>query len=227
VPRALALLNSIQRSVVSYPGSIPNIEFSVCLGDWPGDGETRWPIWVLTRRYDEEDKWVMPDFGYWSWPIDVIGEYSQVRTDILENEPDWKDKIPKAVWRGATATNQLREKLVEESEGKEWSDVHKISWENRTHMALGMDELSLSMPEHCDYQYVIHTEGMLSLTLLDNVHELTRTQGTPILAAENISLTALLCPLSTKLSGLSLTPTSSKPPGQTKISLRYRVISKT
>jgi hypothetical protein len=114
---------------------------------------------VLTRHITEEDKWVMPDFGYWSWPIDVIGEYSQVRRDIIENEPEWFKKVPKAVWRGSTKTNVIREVLVNASKGKSWSDVHAISWENQTHMALGMDELSLSMPEHCNYQYVLHTEG--------------------------------------------------------------------
>jgi hypothetical protein len=160
VPRALAALNSIQRSIIAYQGSIPNVEFSFCLGDWPGDAENRHPLWVLTRHVDEEDKWVMPDFGYWSWPIDVIGEYSQVRRDIVENEPKWAQKVPKAVWRGSTKTNALREVLVKVAGGKSWSDIHAISWENQTHMALGMDQLSLSMPEHCNYQYVVHTEGM-------------------------------------------------------------------
>ncbi|KAF2435421.1 hypothetical protein EJ08DRAFT_580281 [Tothia fuscella] len=159
VPRALALLSSINRAIDSYPDPLPNIEFSVGLGDWPGTDSKSRPLWVLTRRFDEEDKWVMPDFGYWSWPLDVIGAYSQVRSDITENEPDWSDKINKAVWRGATGTNDLRKLLVEVSEGKKWSDVKEISWENSTHMAIGMDALSISMSEHCNYKYVIHTEG--------------------------------------------------------------------
>jgi hypothetical protein len=73
---------------------------------------------------------VMPDFGYWSWPIDVIGEYTQVRQDIIENEPEWTKKVPKAVWRGSTKTNVLREALVNVSKGRSWSDVEEISWEN-------------------------------------------------------------------------------------------------
>jgi hypothetical protein len=131
LPRGLAILFSIQRSILSYDGPIPNIEFSFCLGDWPGDLEHKYPLWVLTRHVTEEDKWVMPDFGYWSWPIDVIGEYSQVRRDIAENEPGWREKVPKAVWRGSTKTNVIREVLVNVSKGKSWSDVHEISWENR------------------------------------------------------------------------------------------------
>jgi len=159
VPRAIAIVHSIHRSIIAYQGPIPNIEFTMSLGDWPGDEEARWPIWVLTRYIDEEDKWVMPDFGYWSWPLDVVGEYSQVRRDIQENEPSWDSKYGKAVWRGAIATNQLREDLVKAANGKHWSDVHDIVWQNMTTLAPGMEKLSITMPEHCNYQYVIHTEG--------------------------------------------------------------------
>jgi len=155
VPRALALVQSIHRSVVAYPDAIPNIEFSVCLGDWPGDPSASWPLWVLTRSKKEEEKWVMPDFGYWSWPNDLIGEYTQIRGDIHENEPVWDKKLSRAVWRGATVTNKLRDDLVRVTRGKSWSDVHEIDWQNGTSMEI----LGLSMPEHCDYQFVIHTEG--------------------------------------------------------------------
>jgi hypothetical protein len=97
----------------------------------------------------------MPDFGYWSWPNDLIGEYTQIRGDIHENEPVWDKKLPRAVWRGATVTNKLRDDLVKVTRGKSWSDVHEIDWQNGTSMEI----LELSMPEHCDYQFVIHTEG--------------------------------------------------------------------
>lgn len=129
------------------------------LGDWPGDKSGQLPLWVLTRHSADDEKWVMPDFGYWSWPLDVVGDYTQVRRDIRENEKEWQRKVPKAVWRGASATNELRESLLNESEGKPWSDVKEIVWENRTTLAPGMAELSLSMSEHCNYQYVVHTEG--------------------------------------------------------------------
>jgi hypothetical protein len=153
----------MHRAIVAYSGPLPNIEFSMVLGDWPGDSEIhRYPVWVLTRFTTEEDKWVMPDFGYWSWPLDVVGEYSQVRRDIRENEPDWKEKIPKAVWRGSAQTNDLRKDLIEVSKDHGWSDIKEIIWENMTTLAAGMEDISLSMPEHCDYQYVVHTEGKIS-----------------------------------------------------------------
>lgn len=140
------------------------------LGDWPGDKTGQWPLWVLTRNSSQEEKWVMPDFGYWSWPLDLVGDYTQIRKDIREDEQQWQNKVPRAVWRGASATNELRAALLDESEGKSWSDVQEIVWMNRTTLAPGMAELSLSMAEHCNYQYVVHTEGKghLNIEVINN-----------------------------------------------------------
>lgn len=81
-----------------------------------------------------------------------MGEYNEVRREIQDTEPAWEDKKPLVVWRGAPHTNPLREELIKVAKGKSWSDVRAISWDNST---IGF----LSMPEHCQYQYVVHTEG--------------------------------------------------------------------
>jgi len=155
-PRALAILHSIQRAIVASPSPAPNVEFSVNLGDWPGDPRNEHPHWVLTRLADgDHDKWVMPDFGYWSWPGPFMGEYSKLRAEIAANEGAWDRKKPKAVWRGATTTNDIRGRLVKATRGKAWSDVQAINWAEKA----TLDEFGLSVPEHCDYQYVLHTEG--------------------------------------------------------------------
>jgi hypothetical protein len=155
VPRALAIIHSIQRAVVSSPVPLPNIEFSFCLSDWPGDAEHKYPLWVLTRfTTDDYEKWVMPDFGYWSWPGPFMGEYSRLRSEIMDNEQDWDRKKAQAVWRGATVTNELRDKLVKVAKGKKWADVETIVWEKPSTLEQG-----LTVPEHCDYQYLLHTEG--------------------------------------------------------------------
>lgn len=109
----------------------------------------------------------MPDFGYWSWPLDVVGEYTQVRTQIrsLEDGLSFADKKPLVVWRGSTQTNLLREYLVNNTRDKTWSDIHEIEWLNMTTMMPGHEELSISMPEHCAYQFVVHTEGTSSMPL--------------------------------------------------------------
>ncbi|QDS69153.1 hypothetical protein FKW77_010495 [Venturia effusa] len=151
VPRALAILHSIQRAIHAHPGELPNIEFSMCLGDVASRPEEVHAVWALAKLREQEEQWIMPDFGYWSWPNDNMGEYSQVRREIRDTEPAWNDKRPLAVWRGAPATNPLREDLIKVSEGKSWSDVKAIDWANQDNF--------LTMPEHCHYQYVIHTEG--------------------------------------------------------------------
>ncbi len=155
-PRALAILHSIQRAIVASPSAVPNVEFSVNVGDWPNDPDHKHPHWVLTRKSgDDHDKWVMPDFGYWSWPAPFMGEYSKLRAEIAVNEGAWAGKKPKAVWRGATTTNALRSHLVNATRGKAWSDVQAIVWDKKA----TLDEFGLTVPEHCDYQYVLHTEG--------------------------------------------------------------------
>jgi hypothetical protein len=79
------------------------------LGDWPGDPDGKWPIWVLTRHKDEYDKWTMPDFGYWSWPLDVVGDYTQFRHDVRENELSWKENTRMAAWlHGAAPRTRIR-----------------------------------------------------------------------------------------------------------------------
>jgi hypothetical protein len=131
------------------------------LGDWPGDPDGTHPIWVLTRHVNEQDKWVIPDFGYWSWPLEIIGDYTQFRMDVHENEVTWEEKIPKAAWRGATNTNRLREDLMRVSKGRSWSDIHAIGWVNMTTMDEESQKRSLTMTDHCNYRFLIHTEGEL------------------------------------------------------------------
>jgi hypothetical protein len=155
LPRALALLQSIHRAIIAYPGTLPNVEFSMCLSDWPADPDHIYPLWVLTRNANDKEKWVMPDFGYWSWPGEFMGEYTKLRREITENEPVWEKKIPKAVWRGATTTNKLREALVAKSKNKSWADVQVIDWSNNK----TLEEFGLTIPQHCNYQFVLHSEG--------------------------------------------------------------------
>jgi Glycosyl transferase family 90 len=145
-------LFSIQRAIDAFQGPLPNIEFSVCLGDVASEPEDQHAVWVLTKRREQEEQWIMPDFGYWSWPNSNMGEYNEIRREIEDSEPAWDDKKPLAVWRGAPQTNPLREALIKVTEGKSWSDVRAIEWGNST-------SGFLTMPEHCQYQYVMHTEG--------------------------------------------------------------------
>ena len=68
------------------------------------------------------------------------------------NDAPLSQKIPKAVWRGVMWTNRaIRSKLLEEAEGKDWSDVLEIDWDERKNM--------IQSEDFCRYMFVVHTEG--------------------------------------------------------------------
>jgi hypothetical protein len=95
--------------------------------------------------------WLMPDYGFWSWPEPHIGSIEEVKEKVLAIETDlgWRRKINKAVWRGSVHWNSgLRGKLVEVAKGKVWSDVQELNWKKN----------ALSMAEFCKYKYLIYTE---------------------------------------------------------------------
>jgi hypothetical protein len=110
----------------------------------------------------------MPDFGYWAWPLDLVGGYEQIRAEIVANENEskssqgWNEKIPKLVWRGAVKTNKLRETLVSVTRGKTWADAQGMRWKNRTHVSEWDVANAISMVDHCAYQFVVQTEGSFS-----------------------------------------------------------------
>lgn len=164
--RAQAILHALHRAIITSPEPLPNIEFSFSVADVVADpGETRRPIWALARKAAEEEIWLMSDFGYWSWPLDLVGEYEQIRREISVAEIDFDTKKKQAVWRGAVATNEHRTELVQVTANKEWADVKPISWAGVSELSPGEEVKAISMPEHCTYQFVIHTEGILHAIL--------------------------------------------------------------
>ena len=99
----------------------------------------------------------MPDFGYWAWPLDLVGEYEQVRKEMRAKEVGWEKKIPKALWRGNVKTNEeIRGALIRATEGKEWADVQGVTWKNRTAVD---GTTAIPMSDHCAYKFLIHVEG--------------------------------------------------------------------
>jgi hypothetical protein len=164
--RALAVLHSIHRSLITSQAPIPNIEFSFIATDLasPELSHPTRPIWALTRLPSEPFKWIMSDFGYWSWPVDLIGGYEDIRREIAATEPAFEEKERKVVWRGARKTNENRAHLLEISEGKSWADVSSIDWRDSSHVP-EHEVNAMSVPEHCGYQFVIQSEGKLSFPL--------------------------------------------------------------
>lgn len=101
----------------------------------------------------------MPDFGYWSWPLDLVGEYNQIRQEIFYTENDFFNKSRKVVWRGAVKTNKHRQNLLRVTAGKEWADVQAIRWASASKLKTQDLGNALSMADHCQYQFVLQTEG--------------------------------------------------------------------
>jgi hypothetical protein len=174
--RALALLHAIHRALITSPFPIPDSEFSFSANDCADSSDDR-PIWALTRLRSEPEKWVMSDFGYWAWSRALIGGYEEMRLEIQELEKPFEEKIPKVVWRGDRKNNPNRMKLIEGTEGKEWADVRDIQWRDARHITGYDSDKTITVPEHCLYQFVIQTEGMNLLTLAQKFVSLTSNIG--------------------------------------------------
>ncbi|KAF3921814.1 hypothetical protein AA313_de0204708 [Arthrobotrys entomopaga] len=152
--RGFASLMAMHRAIITSPEPLPNIEFTFNTADFIEEPAA---TWTYARRYNETLNWLMPDFGYWSWPEPKVGSYHEVRLKALiaEESVPWEKKIPKMVWRGATLNLPVRLALINKTEGREWADVKALDW--------GSDESKsqdlLSMSDHCHYRFVAHTEG--------------------------------------------------------------------
>ncbi|KAE9978135.1 hypothetical protein EG328_001672 [Venturia inaequalis] len=174
LPRAIAILQSIYRAILTSPNPVPNIEFSFSVSDYADPNHVNKTIWALTRLASEESTWLMSDFAYFSWPMNgLIGSYATVRSRISEREPAWKDKIDKAVWRGSVKPNKARQDLINAAEGKDWSDVRGIEWSSAKSLMKASQKYAVSVVDHCAYKYLIGTEGRSysgRLKYLQNCH---------------------------------------------------------
>lgn len=179
--RHYASLAAIHRALVTTPAPsldapIPDIEFTFNVDDTADAGV---PQWSYARRRNEQGAWLMPDFGYYSWPETKVGTYNEVQrkaiamengvapskadTDRTANSDvseaggpyTWATKHPQLMWRGATMGLEVRESFVNATAGKTWADVKTLDW----HDDVSMKEDLKSMAQHCQYRYLAHTEG--------------------------------------------------------------------
>ncbi|KAI9730725.1 MAG: hypothetical protein M1834_005694 [Cirrosporium novae-zelandiae] len=152
--RGLATLQALHAAVITSPETIPNIEFIFNVDDRV---DPTLPQWTYARRPSETELWLMPDFGYWSWPEAKVGSYGEVRLKAatLEEEYPWRSKVDKLVWRGATMELGLRESLLNVTRGQDWADVKALRWHDNS----SLQRDYLPMADHCKYKYLAHTEG--------------------------------------------------------------------
>ena len=155
--RLFATLEAIHRALVAYPdrAQLPKCEFRISFGDQPALGA---PVWAYTKKNTSEhaDVWLMPDFGFFSWPEPKNGAYTEVRRAMrrLETDMPFEKKVPKLVWRGARLIDD-RGKLLDVSEHKDWADVRTINWQDKE----DLEKNHVDLAEHCRYMFIAHVSG--------------------------------------------------------------------
>lgn len=135
----------------------PNIEFSLAYQDQNADRSR--PNWAYDRKVSDNLTFLIPDFGLYSWPAHQVGTWPEVRqkTQELQENLSFNDKVPKLLWRGTLGFgSEIRQSLVDNAAGKPWSAVSALEWG-----ASDFKEHMVTMPEHCEYKYLAHTEGKL------------------------------------------------------------------
>ncbi|KAJ9106362.1 hypothetical protein QFC21_001508 [Naganishia friedmannii] len=201
--RTQASLATIYRTLLTSPQSLPDVEFVIQTGD-AGGGTVA--AFALSRKAEQEHLWLMPDFGFFSWPEPGISSYLEIRQETMDRERDiasgarrpldlvgwqfeedivsevkigqeshtnigldedvtdtgpnsWSGKIPKLIWRGVPQV-EVRHELLRAAEGQPWSDVQSLDWGrvNDEDKKTNGGDLK-TMPEHCDYRYLMQTEG--------------------------------------------------------------------
>ncbi|WEW58614.1 hypothetical protein PRK78_004082 [Emydomyces testavorans] len=165
--RAKATLSSLNRALTaaSERENLPNIEFIFSSEDFThGPG----PIWTYSKREEDTWAWLMPDFGYWTWPEVNIGSYRQVRRGMVAIDDgtfidgeyqagiEFQDKHKQLFWRGNAATApELRQKLLSVTHNKTWASVVSIDWSDGNNTKQNF----VPITDHCRYMFLGHVEG--------------------------------------------------------------------
>jgi hypothetical protein len=155
--KILGTLSSVHRALAADPerASRRDIEFVFSVEDKVEDvTNPDWPVWVFSRRPNEEGVWLMPDFSFWAWdnPNNYMGPYDQVVDRIKRLDIPWAEKKPQLVWRGKPSfAPKLRRALMEAARDKPWGDVKQVDWST--------GENVLKMEDHCHYMFIAHVEG--------------------------------------------------------------------
>lgn len=149
--RSLATLSALNRALASYHGQLPNVEFTIAIRDNPTGHAL-----AYTRLSNQENLWLMPGYGFWSSPSSGLRSYAAFRSIPISRETDFLDKFQKLIWRGAqniSAGARIRNALIKESNGADWSDVKAIDWKNET----SVREDFVLMEDHCEYMFAAET----------------------------------------------------------------------
>jgi hypothetical protein len=151
--KGLAILYSINRAISIDGRTTPDIEFVFSIDDMVENPSQ--PIWTLARRSQDQNLWLMPDFGFWSWDLQDLGTLDDVTEQVIRDEAaiGWGGKIQKLVWRGSPQMlPRLRRDLLKASKNKPWSGVEALLPEHSPENYIGA-------ADQCKYMFVAHAEG--------------------------------------------------------------------
>lgn len=146
--RTQAILGLLHQSISTSREPLPDVEFCIGAGDWPGRGK-----FSSTRAPEMQDAWLMPDYGFFSRPEDV-GSYHDLRRrmDLVERNVSWDQKVAKLFWRGTTDVDQAyREAMLRAARGHEWSDVKALSQ--------ATEQIPIKMEDQCRWKFQAVPEG--------------------------------------------------------------------
>ncbi|KAK4055283.1 hypothetical protein OIV83_000566 [Microbotryomycetes sp. JL201] len=149
--RSQAILASLHQALMTAPEPIPDVEFWFRGTDNIPPG----PHFGLNREdgKQSEQTWLMPDFGFWSWPEPrVLGwQDARRRAKAIDARTTWAEKADKLFWRGAYLA-KIREELRDVAAGHDYSDIGEINWGAGAQGRIAMDD-------HCKYRYLASAEG--------------------------------------------------------------------
>ncbi|KAK3900443.1 AFG1-like ATPase-domain-containing protein [Staphylotrichum tortipilum] len=167
-----ASLHQLYRALLTSPTPLPDTIFTLNFQDEPFGAAFTYSRHAdpLFRPDDRSHRsFLMPHFSFWAWDLPFIGSMARAARAIADLEKTytgrWRDKIPKAVWRGTAWFNsvhspRLRQELLAAARGKPWADVEPLAWTNTAERSGGNASNALPIEGFCAYKYVVHTEGI-------------------------------------------------------------------
>lgn len=147
--RALATFMAIYRAVLTAPEPIEDVEFVFGQADFPDPNS-----WALTRQEPMDSVWVVPDYGFYSWPEPKIGSFEEVqrKSESINQNIPWTMKEDVAFFRGAPQGHEQRIQLLEMTANKtSFADIKAIDWQDSS--------TRIDQWDHCKYRYLVHAEG--------------------------------------------------------------------
>lgn len=92
-----------------------------------GDASDELPLMVLDRTAKQHHLWLMPDFGFGSWPEPKVGYYPEVvkKAQDFDAKMSWEEKVPQLFWKGALLI-PLRRTLFELARQYSWGKIEEV-----------------------------------------------------------------------------------------------------